>query len=276
MYFDSQKIESIRQLIGTACAKHGIRPEIFDEFILELSQDPGFLQIEDIEGSILENMLLNQISYSEEEVVILTNITLSSPDLFIPLRDRIKKESPDVWFYNGAHFVSKMVVLIFKELKRMGGIAFLFIVVLLFLIKRNFRFVVTILPPLILSLSWTFGIMGWAGIKINIVNCVVSVFIFGLVIDYCIFLFFSFETQIQKRSEHLVRTSGAVTISAVTTMLGLGALVLAKHPALRSLGLTSLLGIGSGLMATLLIIPLFFRKQNPFHLPEDESDPKPC
>ena len=264
-YFNVDKIEEIRQSIWKASSKHGIRPELFDEFLRDLSLVPDFLQIEEIEGSLLDDLLHNQISVSDQGAIILSNITLSTPDQFDPLKNQLKSLLPDVILYNGIHFVSKMVFLIFKELKRMGGIAIVLIVFLLFLFKRNFRIVLTILAPLVLSLTWTFGIMGWFGLKINIINCVVSVFIFGLVVDYCVFLVSSFDPQIAQRENHLLRTSGAVTISALTTMLGLGALILAKHPALRSLGLTALLGIGSGLVAALLIVPLFYRRLNPFH-----------
>jgi len=264
-YFSVDKIEEIRQSIWEASSKRGIRPELFDEFIRELSRVPAFLEMENIKGSLLDDLLHNQISVSDQGAIILSNITLSTPDQFDPLKNQLKSLLPDVILYNGIHFVSKMVFLIFKELKRMGGIAIVLIVFLLFLFKRNFRIVLTILAPLVLSLTWTFGIMGWFGLKINIINCVVSVFIFGLVVDYCVFLVSSFDPLIAQRENHLLRTSGAVTISALTTMLGLGALVLAKHPALRSLGLTALLGIGSGLVAALLIVPLFYRRLNPFH-----------
>lgn len=263
-FFNPAKIEELRQSIEKASAKFGMRAALFDEFIAGLEHGPLFLQMEEIRDSLLEDLLRSRISVSDGGTFILSQVTLSNPDDFGPFRQRLKSDLPDTILYNGIGFVSKMVDVIFKELKRMGGIAVVVIVLLLFVFNRNPRIVFTILAPLFVSLSWTFGLMGWLGIKINIINCVVSVFIFGLVVDYCIFLVSSFDPRVAKRNTHLLRTSGAVTISALTTMLGLGALVLARHPALRSLGMTALLGIGSGLIAAQLIVPLLYRKTNPF------------
>jgi predicted RND superfamily exporter protein len=88
-------------------------------------------------------------------------------------------------------------------------------------------------------------------------NCIIGIFIFGLVIDYSIFLTAAWQKASGTDDRHLARSSGAVTISALTTIAGLGALVMARHPALHSLGLTALLGISAGLISVLLIIPLF-------------------
>jgi len=263
-FFNERTIQKIDQNINSACLKNGIRAEIFDEFIGNLKNTHGYLQIEDIAGTLLNDVLSNQLSLSENKAIILSNIKLNTPENFVQLKSRLKNALPDIILYNGTYFVKQMVFLIFKELKRIGAIAIFFIILLLLLYKRKISIAITILLPLVLSLFWTFGIMGWFGIKINIINCIFSVFVFGLVVDYCIFLVSSFDLHQTEGDGHLARTSGAITISALTTMFGLGALVLAKHPALHSLGLTALLGIGSGLIAVLLIIPAFYSKFNPF------------
>jgi predicted RND superfamily exporter protein len=100
--------------------------------------------------------------------------------------------------------------------------------------------------------------LGWLGIKINIINSIISVFIFGLVIDYSIFLVSSLK-QNQLNFTHT--SGGAILISALTTMIGLGALVFAGHPALYSLGLTALIGIGSGLIVVIFFVPAVLFKE---------------
>ncbi|MFH0944953.1 MAG: MMPL family transporter, partial [Planctomycetota bacterium] len=103
---------------------------------------------------------------------------------------------------------------------------------------------------------WTFGIMGWCGIRINMMNCIVGVFVFGLVIDYAIFLRAARDRLDTDRAQHLGHAGGAVAISALTTLLGVGSLALASHPALRTVGLTAATGIACGWLAVLLIGPL--------------------
>ena len=50
----------------------------------------------------------------------------------------------------------------------------------------------------------------------------------------------------------------AVMVSGLTTMAGFGALILARHPAMHSIGIAVMLGIGAAIPATLFVIPTLF------------------
>ncbi len=163
----------------------------------------------------------------------------------------------DAFIYDGKTFVSQIVDLILSELERIGIIAFMLVLIFISFSIRNIKSILIIVTPLLISIFWTFSILGWLGIKINIINSLISVFIFGLVIDYSIFLVFSFKKY---QSGFVNTSSAAILISALTTIIGLGALVFAGHPALHSLGLTALIGIGSGLIVVLLCIPAILAK----------------
>ena len=170
--------------------------------------------------------------------------------------DHMDRVLPEAVIYNGRYFVSRMISLILQELQRIGTIVLLVLIVFLYVVKRNWREVLLFLIPLLISLFWTFGIMGYGNIPINIINSIIAVFVLGLVIDYCIFLSSGLrQEQSDKPNHFLNRTGGAISISAMTTMIGLGVLIFASHPALHSLGVTCFLGVGIGLLAVLFIIP---------------------
>jgi len=71
--------------------------------------------------------------------------------------------------------------------------------------------------------------------------------ILGLGVDYGVFMVM--------RGEVDLGTEKAVLVSGLTTLAGFGALALAAHPALHSIGVTVLLGIGGAVPAALLVIP---------------------
>ena len=54
-------------------------------------------------------------------------------------------------------------------------------------------------------------------------------------------------------------TETAVTLSAVTTLIGAGALLLARHPILFSIGVTMVTGVLAGYVAAMLVVPSFHR-----------------
>jgi hypothetical protein len=111
------------------------------------------------------------------------------------------------------------------------------------------------MTPLLVCLVWVFGILGYAGVAVNMMGSLVLLFVFGLVVDYTIFLSAAWRQQGAGLKDHLANTGEVVTLSAATNLLALGALVFAHHPVLVFLGLTSILGIGGGWVATLLLLP---------------------
>lgn len=101
------------------------------------------------------------------------------------------------------------------------------------------------------------GIMGMFGIEFNIFNIAATILIIGLCVDYGIFM----VCRLTEGSDHT--TNRAVLVSGLTTLAGLGALALAQHPSMYSIGITVLLGIGTGIPAALLVIPALCGKDRP-------------
>ena len=113
-----------------------------------------------------------------------------------------------------------------------------------------------LLLPLIATLACTFGIMGWMNIPFYVLNCIILIFVFGLVDDYCVFLHAAFQdTSDPTNDEHVISTSGAILLSSLTTLAGIGCLAIAHHPTLHSIGITSLLAIATGIVAVLFSLP---------------------
>ncbi|HEU4555889.1 MAG TPA: 1-acyl-sn-glycerol-3-phosphate acyltransferase [Chitinophaga sp.] len=112
--------------------------------------------------------------------------------------------------------------------------------------------------PMLVSWVWILGIMGMFGIEFNIVNIILSTFIFGLGDDYSIFTMDGLLQQYRTGKEQLSSFRSSIFLSAITTILGLGVLIFAKHPSLRSIALISMIGIGCVVLISQVLIPLLF------------------
>jgi len=130
------------------------------------------------------------------------------------------------------------------------------VVLLLLLLFRRMREVLLALLPVLTGLLVMFGGMGWLGLEMNLFNVVASILIIGLGVDYGIFM------VCHGQREEDLASSRAILISGLTTLVGFGALVLAKHPALHSIGLTVLLGISAAVPTAILVIPAFRPKRH--------------
>jgi len=97
--------------------------------------------------------------------------------------------------------------------------------------------------PMAISWIWILGLMAMLGLKFNIVNIIISTLIFGLGDDYSIFTLDGLMDRYKLGNKKLHSVRAAVYVSVVTVLIGLGVLLLAKHPALKSIAFISVTGI---------------------------------
>ncbi|WP_425076530.1 MMPL family transporter [Psychroserpens sp. S379A] len=135
------------------------------------------------------------------------------------------------------------------------------IVVLLLLLLFYRSVSLTLVTAIPIALTWlmTIGIMGLLGVTFNIFNIIISTFIFGLGIDYCIFITNGLLHKYKTGENVLPTYKTSIILSVITTILGVGVLIFAKHPALHSISLVSIIGILSALLISFSIQPLLFK-----------------
>ncbi|HTN46886.1 MAG TPA: 1-acyl-sn-glycerol-3-phosphate acyltransferase [Flavipsychrobacter sp.] len=112
--------------------------------------------------------------------------------------------------------------------------------------------------PMIISWIWILGIMALLGLKFNIVNIIISSLIFGLGDDFAIFTMDGLVEKYKNGSNKLKSARAAVYVSVVTVIIGLGVLLLAKHPALRSIAFISVTGLLCVLFISQTLQPFLF------------------
>jgi predicted RND superfamily exporter protein len=114
-------------------------------------------------------------------------------------------------------------------------------------IRRPLMIALALLPP-IAGVIWGCAAMVFIGRSLDVSNLIAGIMVLGLCIDYGICMVFAYRDGIQS---HVFK---AVTLSAVTTVLGAGVLLLAKHPALFSIGVTLVAGVSAGYLCAWLTL----------------------
>lgn len=112
--------------------------------------------------------------------------------------------------------------------------------------------------PMAVSWIWILGIMGILGIKFNIVNIILATFIFGQGDDYTIFMTEGLSYELAYRKKLLAAYKNSIVVSALIMFIGIGTLIFARHPALRSLGEVTVVGMLSVVIMAYLFPPLIF------------------
>ena len=113
--------------------------------------------------------------------------------------------------------------------------------------------------PMAISWVWILGIMALFGLKFNVVNIILATFIFGQGDDYTIFMTEGCQYEYAYRRKMLGSYKHSIIISALIMFIGIGALIVAKHPALHSLAEVTIIGMFSVVLMAYLFPPLIFR-----------------
>lgn len=135
-----------------------------------------------------------------------------------------------------------------------GCIVFLF----LWLSLGSFELAVVSFLPMAVSWLWILGAMSLLGIKFNIVNVILATFIFGQGDDYTIFMTEGLCYEFAYRRKLLASYKNSIVVSALIMFIGIGTLIFASHPALRSLGQVTVVGMLSVVLMAYLFPPLVF------------------
>jgi len=114
--------------------------------------------------------------------------------------------------------------------------------------------------PLAVSWIWILGIMSLLHIEFNIVNIILATFIFGLGDDYTIFITEGMMYEYARGKKMLGTYKNTVALSALIMLAGIGSLIVAKHPAMRSLAEITIIGMVSVVITAYVLPPYFFRK----------------
>lgn len=155
------------------------------------------------------------------------------------------------------HIHNEMIV---SDFVRAALLAVGIVFVVLFLDFRRISDTLLALVPVLVGGCWTAGLMVLAGVQFSVGNIMVAPFLIGLGIDAGVHMV---HRARQSQEEHgtgrledlLGGTGSAVLVASVTTIVGFGGLMLADYGALFDFGLTMVLGVGSTLLSTLLVLP---------------------
>jgi predicted exporter/SAM-dependent methyltransferase len=157
--------------------------------------------------------------------------------------------------FDATFFTKRLADILFSTFTKMLAIIAVSVIVLLFFFYLNLPLtLLTLLPPFFAYIC-TLGTLKIIGHPLDIPALMLSVVILGMGVDYSIFCVRAHQRyrDIDHPSYVLVRV--AVFIAGTSTLIGFGVLALAEHSLLKSIGITSLLGIGYSLLGTYLLLP---------------------
>lgn len=147
------------------------------------------------------------------------------------------------------------------------------IMVILMIEFGSIRDVLLAMMPLTLGMVTTFGLMGWLNLPLNPANMIVLPLILGIGVDDGVHVMHDFRSQ-KGRFKLSPSTASAVLITSLTSMVGIGTLMIASHQGLQSLGRVLTLGVTCCFLTSIFTLPAlltWLTRHRPEESPEQEE-----
>ena len=173
--------------------------------------------------------------------------------------------APVSQFLGGQHLINaknvgaQLVEILQDSFNYVSFVCGFVVFVFLWLSFRRLELALLSFLPLAVSWLWILGLMQLLGIQFNIVNIILATFIFGQGDDYTIFITEGLVYEYTTGRRRLQSYRRSVILSAVIMFIGIGTLILARHPALRSLAEITIIGMGTVVLMAYYLPPMVFR-----------------
>lgn len=255
-YWTSEKIEQVKSLMQKAGSKYHFNEKAYTGFFQMIATNYKVVSPDTILNKL--DFVANNFVIPTSKRILLANLVKVSSEENSRIIYSSLRNQPNCMVFDRKFIAESLFNLLKSDFSKFinASLVVVFLIILLFL--GRFELAVITFFSMLLSWGWTIGIMGIFGIKFNIFNVIISAFIFGLGIDYSIFVTKGLLHRYKYGSNNIISYKTAVILSSLTTLIGVGVLVFAKHPALKSIALLSIIGLFSVVFIAFTIQPVLF------------------
>ncbi|MGI9553142.1 MAG: MMPL family transporter, partial [Aurantibacter sp.] len=255
-FWNPQKISSVKGNLIHSGNELGFKPDSFDAFYELLNSEFKSLSIKDFK-SLNTIPIEDYINSGDGFTTINSLIKLDSTQTEVV--GKTFKNAPNTILIDRQGVNETFLGNLKNDFNRLIGYSILAVLLILLLYYRSFSLCLVTALPIFLTWFITVGIMGLLNIHFNIFNIIICTFIFGLGIDYSIFMTNGLLAELKTGERSIPTHRTSIILSVITTILGVGVLIFAKHPALHSISAVSLIGILSAVTIAFSLQPLLFK-----------------
>ena len=266
-YFTPEKKARVKALTAAAAERNGFEAQMFEPFYQALDTEYSPLDVFG-SGTIPPEILGNFMEKNDDGTyLVLTTLKAEDNQMLWDASKMLAQggDNKDKTLSNGLividplFYTTDMLEIMEHDFNTVLLISSLFVFVILLIALRNIILSVIAFLPMFMSWFLVLGFMKLLNMEFNLINMVISTFIFGMGVDYSIFVM---DGLIKGKSQQelLKYHRSAIFFSAVMLILAVSSLLLAVHPAISSIGLSTLAGMVSTILITFTLQPYLYYK----------------
>ena len=264
-FWSQDRLAKVCMLIAQTAPQADLNAEAFDTFFTTATNDyePDSLYAAGLIPEGYQSTMMEQ-SYGGDYLcftsVRCANDSVRSSDSdYIRICDAIAS-NPNLLVLDTYYYTTDTLLQMNDDFNVLQWLSMLFVFVVL-LLSFHFNLKHTLLGFMPILLSWliVLGAMVLFDVRFNLISIIISTFIFGIGVDYSIFVM---NGLISDKDNKLQYHKTAILLSAVTLLTTVSSMLIATHPAIRSVGFSTLVGLLSAVILAYVLQPAVFRWLN--------------
>ena len=266
-FWTGERLQLVHDLINKTAPEAGLIPDAFSPFFEFATADyePDALYKASIIPEGYQSTLMEQ-SYNEEYLCF-TSVRCKNDSIHSKESDynRICEaivSSPSLLVLDTYYYTTDTLIQLNDDFNVLQWVSMLFVLIVLFF-SFHFNIKHTLLGFMPILSSWliVLGAMVIFDVRFNLINIIISTFIFGIGVDYSIFVMNGLIGG-KENSRLLGYHKTAIFFSAFILIVTVSSMLFAEHPAIKSVGFSTLVGMISAVVISYVVQPAIFRMIN--------------
>lgn len=234
----------------------GFKSGAFSPFYSLLEKEFKVKEVEEFSDFYTDGPLKEFISINSDNANVFSLLKVRVEDRE-PVLEAFEKND-EIVVFDKKYLTDQIVKTVSSDFSTLANWSLLLVFLVLLIAYGRLELAVIAFLPLGLSWFWVMGAMQVFDLKLNLINLIITSFVFGLGIDYSIFILNGLIRDQRFGTQSLVAYKGSVFLSAFTTIIAVGGMIFAGHPALKSIAIMSIVGIGSLLILVYSLVPAMY------------------
>lgn len=266
-FWTGERLQLVHDLINKTAPEAGLIPDAFSPFFEFATADyePDALYEASIIPEGYQSTLMEQ-SYNDEYLCF-TSVRCKNDSIHSKESDynRICEaivSSPNLLVLDTYYYTTDTLIQLNDDFIVLQWVSMLFVLIVLFF-SFHFNIKHTLLGFMPILSSWliVLGAMVIFDVRFNLINIIISTFIFGIGVDYSIFVMNGLIGG-KENSRLLGYHKTAIFFSAFILIVTVSSMLFAEHPAIKSVGFSTLVGMISAVVISYVVQPAIFRMIN--------------
>ena len=262
-FWTPERLSKVRSLIAQTAPQAELVPEAFDIFFEKATSDyePDSLYAAGLIPQGYQSTLMEE-SYGGDYLCF-TSVRCQNDSVRSSESDYIRicnavASNPNLLVLDTYYYTTDTLLQMNDDFNVLQWLSMLFVfVVLLLSFRFNLKHTLLGFMPILLSWLIVLGAMVIFDVRFNLISIIISTFIFGIGVDYSIFVMNGLTSSDPGKLRY---HKTAIFLSAVVLVTSVSSMLLAGHPAIRSVGFSTLVGLLSAVIIAYVLQPAVFRR----------------